>query len=201
LRTDRPKPDKFGLKEKQVTPRESDGSAAEAADPFDELDRFLEPSERSKATHALAAFGERALPVLDALFSGEAKNHFGVRYADLGTGTLACGLVAATILGPIAKPLEPHLRHLLLHGHGEYAAAALGSLGSLETASVAALAAELDGNPLIAFEAAVALIACGAADETVVTQVRDASPRAAKCLEGAAEYVAKSERARRHRCS
>jgi hypothetical protein len=151
------------------------------------------------ATHALAAFGERALPVLDALFSGEAKNRFGVPYARLELGAISCGLVTATILGPIAKRLEHHLVHLLLHGHGQYAATALGSLGSLDEASIAALAAQLDGDPLIAFESAVALIACGAADQAVVTAARDASPRAQKCLAGAAAYHAKTERLRRHR--
>ncbi len=122
--------------------------------------------------------------MLQSLFSGEAKNRFGVPYARLGVA-VNCGLVVTQLLGPIAKPLEHHLARILDDGNGVYAAAALRSLGSLNDASVAALAAKLDGNILVALEAATALVACGAGGDQAVRAARDASARAADCLQKA----------------
>lgn len=69
------------------------------------FERFLIPSERTKATAELASQKEAALLVLTSLFDGSAKNQHGIPYRELGT-PLDCGLVAAGRLGPIAKPLE-----------------------------------------------------------------------------------------------
>jgi hypothetical protein len=124
------------------------------------FERFLVPSDRAQATHELAARGALAVPLLQALFSGQATNQNGVAYPQLGM-PLDCGLVAASHLGQLARPLEPYLREELIKGH-PYAAQALGSLGTLENESILGLAAALQGNVLLAFEAANALARCHA---------------------------------------
>jgi hypothetical protein len=152
-----------------------------ALDPF--FERSLAPGERAVAVSELAGRGSDALPVLAALFNGEARNQWGVSYDRLGA-PMDCGLVVAARLGHLAKPLEHHLRAHLHQGH-IYAAAALGALGSLDNSSINALAAALEQSVLIATEAAQALVRCGAEEHTAVKEAVARSPQAAQAIERA----------------
>lgn len=77
---------------------------------------FLKPGERASATYKLASLGVDAIPILKSLFSGEAKNRWGVSYSKLGM-PLDCGLLTIKLLGPLAKPLEPFIREYLHFGY------------------------------------------------------------------------------------
>ena len=77
---------------------------------------FLRPGDRAQATHALAAYGCTAIPVLQAILSGEAKNEFGVAYRRLGM-PVDGALVTIQLLGPTARPLAPFVRAELRAGH------------------------------------------------------------------------------------
>ena len=145
------------------------------------FERCLKPGERALATVELAAQGSAALPILEALFSGEAKNQWGISYKSLGT-PLDCGLIVAARLGEVAKPIERHLVVALKCGH-VYAAAALGALGDLDDISIGELAMTLDGSATLSFEAADALVRCGAAEHPDVTAITRLSQRAATAME------------------
>jgi HEAT repeat protein len=145
------------------------------------FERFLSPAERAKATCELASMGKDALPILKALFDGEAVNKWGVRYRDLGM-PLDCSLVAAQRLGPEAKSLERFLRDAVLSGH-RYAPAALSALGILEEASIAALSKSLSSEDLLfSIEAAWALYIAGLTNHPSVVRECQISPRAATRL-------------------
>jgi hypothetical protein len=145
------------------------------------FERFLSPAERAKATCELASMGKDALPILKALFDGEAVNKWGVRYRDLGM-PLACSLVVARKLGPEAKSLERFLRDAVLSGH-MYALAALGALGTFEEASIAALSGSLSSEDfLFSIEAAEALHIAGLTNHPSVVRELQISPRAAAWL-------------------
>lgn len=147
------------------------------------FEEFLQPAMRAKATAELATRGAGAIPVLEALFSGEAKNAFGVPYVKLGT-PLDCALAAAGLLGPLAKPLEPHLREALLRGH-IYAAHALGQLGSIEEATVLALSAKLSDPSRISWEAANVLARFGLRLHPSVLEAVRAFPQAERVVTAA----------------
>jgi|AraplaCL_Col_mCL_1032037.scaffolds.fasta_scaffold01247_13 hypothetical protein len=68
-------------------------------------DAFLMPSERAKATHELASYGEAALPLLRAILDGSAVNENGVPYRNLGI-PIDCALVAVRMLGKTAVSLR-----------------------------------------------------------------------------------------------
>jgi hypothetical protein len=141
------------------------------------FDRFLSPAERAKATYELASMGKDALPILKALFDGKAVNKWGVRYRDLGM-PLDCSLVVARKMGYEAKPLERFLRDAVLSGH-MYAPAALGALGSLEEASIAALSRSLSSEDLLfSIEAVGALHIAGLTNHPSVVRELQISPRA-----------------------
>ena len=144
------------------------------------FERFLQPESCAAATVELADRGELAVPVLEALFNGTAKNRYGIPYRQLGV-PLDCALVAAGRLGSLARPLEPFLRAELRGSH-PYAAQALGSLGALEEDTVVALAEALCGDILIAAEAAAALVRSKASDSPVVKLAVDNSAIAARAL-------------------
>lgn len=71
-------------------------------------ERFKTPAERAKATYDLAALKERAIPILDALFSGEAKNEYGVSYNTFGI-CIDCAMITYRHLGPLAECLKHYL--------------------------------------------------------------------------------------------
>jgi hypothetical protein len=131
--------------------------------------------------------------VLEALFTGEARNAFGQRYDTQGA-PLDCGYVTAGLLGSGAKPLERYLRAGAVRRH-IYAVQALGRLGDLEPESVEALAgvlAEFDAASHdwnFAIEAAAALVRCQADRHPAVTAVVPSTGRAAECLDMARASV------------
>jgi len=147
------------------------------------FERFLDPGQRSVATKELADQGKDALPVLESLFDGTAKNQWGIPYRQLGT-PVDCALVAATRLGPTAIPLEPYLRAEVLRGHS-YAVEALVALGSLQDESIVALSSQLEADNLLAYEAASALVRAGHADHPSVKEIEARSTRAAAAVQRA----------------
>src|SRR5262245_37779592 len=163
-----------------------------APDPTAFFDRFLDPGARSVATHELAAHGAEAVPVLAALFGGTARNASGRPYAEIGA--LDCGFVTARLLGPLARPLEPHLVAGVRRKH-IYAVEALGALGRLRDESVEELARVVavfdDGGAdwNVAMEAAAALVRCGALDHPAVRAIAAGEGGAAWCLRQMADTV------------
>lgn len=145
------------------------------------FEEFLNPSTMIEAEQRLLALGEQALPLLESLLTGDAKNRFGVPYRTLGL-PLQCGLEVARRLGPVAIPLERYLRDELKKGD-RTAATALGSLGQLQEASVVELAACLqDESWDLSFEAAAALVRCGAAQHSAVSKAMRQSPKAREVM-------------------
>jgi hypothetical protein len=130
--------------------------------------------------------GANSLPALESLLKGEAKNRFGVSYAQLGL-PLQCALVVVRSLGPVAKPLEPYVREQLRRGNPT-AAMALGSLGTLEQDSITQLAVKLEDGPDLAMESAMALLVCGEGDHPMVLEMASRSGVAARTLERARAY-------------
>ncbi|AYN96962.1 hypothetical protein EAW52_25040 [Pseudomonas sp. LTJR-52] len=94
------------------------------------IEAFLSHVERASATHELAAYGVSAIPMLRAIFDGTARNQFGVSYCKLGM-PIDCALVAVSLLGQVAAPLEEYVRQQLAAGH-PYAENALSALKSGE---------------------------------------------------------------------
>ncbi len=146
------------------------------------FESFLQPGERASATHQLADLGIDSIPILESLFSGEAKNRWGVSYIKLGM-PLDCGLVTIKLLGVLAKPLELFVRECL-HSGNIYAAEALREFGTLDEASIIELAACLGNNKNVnlAFEAAHTLYCCRAQEHKAVLKVVNSSPFAAQIL-------------------
>ncbi|HVH36302.1 MAG TPA: hypothetical protein VM847_19550 [Tahibacter sp.] len=77
---------------------------------------FLSPANRARATHELAAHGAAALPVLQSILSGEARNEFGIAYRRLGM-PVDCALVTIQLLRTTARPLEDLVRAEVAAGH------------------------------------------------------------------------------------
>jgi hypothetical protein len=151
------------------------------------FEEFLSPSTMIEAEQELLALGDQAVPVLESLLTGDAKNRFGVPYRTLGL-PLRCTLEVARRLGPVAKPLERYLRDELKSGD-PVAAMALGSLGKLEEASVVELAAVLhDENWDLSLESALALVRCGAADHPAVLRAMNESQKARDSMTRATKH-------------
>lgn len=130
------------------------------------FEQFLSPMTMVEAERSLIQMGKNAIPLLEALLNGDAKNDFGVPYRDLGL-PLRCGLEVMVRLGQVAKPLEPAIAKELANGNPA-AAMALGSLGSLEPASIAILANSLEGNTELSYESAAALLRCNESRNQVI---------------------------------
>jgi len=103
----------------------------------------------------LEELGEGALPLLEDIFSGIAKNKFGVEYRSLGM-PLTRALIVARNLGNVSKPLEHYFTDELKNMHPE-APAALGALSELEEESIEALCEALKVDLLYSIEAAAVL--------------------------------------------
>lgn len=159
--------------------------------PEEILESFLQPEERAIATHRLAELGIDAIPILKSLFSGEAKNRWGVSYSKLGM-PIDCGLVTIQHLGTLAKPLESFVRDCL-HSEHSYAAAALRAIGTLDEASIVALTGCLDKNGELAFEAAYALCCCEVEEHEAVIAVINSSPFASRILSPAKKFYLNEE--------
>lgn len=149
-------------------------------------EQFNSLSERAHATHDLAALGAAAVPVLGAIFSGAARNQFGVAYRDTGQ-PLLCSFVTAGLLGTLARDLEPYLRAGVQSGH-VYAVDAIARIGPISEGSIQALAQCLREKSLIAMEAAAALKACGELSNPIVTAVVASNAYAARVVERASSY-------------
>ena len=102
------------------------------------LDRLTSPTTMMAAELELLSRGPACLPVLASILDDSATNPFGVPYGRLGLPR-RCAQEMAISLGAAAKPLEDLLTKDALLGHAA-AVRALGVLGSLDVASVAALA-------------------------------------------------------------
>jgi hypothetical protein len=154
------------------------------------FDQFLSPSTMMEAEQQLLALGDKALPMLESLLTGDAKNRFGVPYRTFGL-PLRCTLEVARRLGPVAKPLERYLRDELKQGD-HVAAMALGSLGQLEEASVVELAAQLKEKSCdLSLESALALVRCGATQHSAVLQAMNDSLKARDSMTRAAHFQEK----------
>jgi hypothetical protein len=156
------------------------------------FEQFLSPSTMIEAEQQLLAMGDQALPMLESLLTGEAKNRFGVPYRTLGL-PLRCTLEVISRLGPVAKPLERYLRDELKNGE-PVAAMALGSLGQLEEASVVELAAVLQAkNWDLSLESATALVRCGATQHSAVLKAMNESPKARDSMTRVIKYQDKHD--------
>jgi hypothetical protein len=144
------------------------------------FDRLQRSGSMLQAEQELLDLAEGAIPILIALFSGEARNQFGVPYRQLGL-PLRCAMEVASRLGQIAKPLEPYLRDELRKGD-HVAAMALGSLGTLEQSTVEDLAESLDRGLDLSYESAIALIRCNEVENSAVRNMVAGSAKAAVVL-------------------
>lgn len=113
------------------------------------------------AEQELLAMGADSIPVLEAIFDGEAKNAFGVPYRQFGL-PLNCALEIACRMRAAAKPLEGRIREELKRGAFSAAAMAMRGLAPLEDDSVVALANAVGSENLdVSFAAAISLLETG----------------------------------------
>lgn len=148
------------------------------------FEQFLSAGERAKATNRLAKLREGAIPILESLFSGSAKNKFGVPYNEIGA--LDCGYATAKILGKLAKPLESYIRDGIDSDH-PYAIEAAGSIVELEKETVISLAKALVRNPFS--EASYYLVKCGEGKNPEVLGIIENCPKAVYSLEKTINYL------------
>jgi len=80
------------------------------------IERFFSISERVKATHDLASFGDEAFPFLEAILSGQAVSKFGVPWRDQGA-PLDCALVTCRMIRNAPKSLEALIVECAKDGH------------------------------------------------------------------------------------
>ncbi|MDR3417731.1 MAG: hypothetical protein P4L83_16255 [Nevskia sp.] len=128
----------------------------------------------------LIAKGQDAVPILESLLSGEAKNDLGIPYRDLGL-PLRCALEIISRLGPTARAVEPLVRQELRAGHFA-AAQALSSFESVQEDSIIELAAHLGQGGDIGWESAAAILQLGVESHPAVRAVIEGSRQAAKEL-------------------
>lgn len=154
----------------------------------DVFDRFGDPSTMIKAEMELIGLGRKAVPILESLFNGEARNEYGVPYRQLGL-PLRCAMEVVVRMGPIAKPLEPYLRDEVATDY--VAATCLRHMGSLEEDTVLVLAHALggDGDHEMVAAAATTLVMCGAGDHPRVLAASMKSERARTWLEKARRFA------------
>ncbi|MES2018038.1 MAG: hypothetical protein V4484_16240 [Pseudomonadota bacterium] len=111
------------------------------------LKAFQNPMDRARATHELAQFGELALPLLQAILNGSARNEFGVPYRNLGM-PIDCALVTIQLLGFLAAHLEALVRVELANGH-PYAESALAAIVAQPGSRLDSLHAARSGSQLL----------------------------------------------------
>jgi hypothetical protein len=149
------------------------------------FERFLSPSESASAVSELANLGELAIPILESLFNGSAKNKFGTPYRSLPA--LGCGFVTVKFLGASAKGLEVYVREGIERDHA-YAIEAAGYLSEIEEETAHVLARALIRNP--ASEASASLVRCGYAENAGVIEIIGMDSIAYKTLERIKAYMA-----------
>ena len=129
----------------------------------------------------LESLGSGAIPLLEAIFNGEAKNKFGVPYRDLGQ-PLSRALIVARHIGAASKSLEKYLIIELKNKHPE-APAAIGALGSISNDGVKALINSLGDDILYSVEVAAALKRHDLLNHHLVVQAVSLFPVARKAVE------------------
>lgn len=122
--------------------------------------------------------GEKAIPILESLFDGSAKNAFGIAYRKIGA--LGCGFVTVKILGPLAIALEFYVREGI-EQDDFYAIEAAGALSRIERETAFSLARALIRHP--ASEAGASLIRCGYSEDVKVLEIISRSSLALKSFE------------------
>jgi hypothetical protein len=157
------------------------------------IGNLTSPGTMIDAEQQLLAAGADAVPVLEAIFNGEAKNEFGVPYRLLGL-PLERALEVAARLGPLAKPLEPWIREEVVRDVYRIAPVALRRMPPLEDGSIVALAGALSGVSDTAFEATVTLIELGHAEHPAVQDCIATSPAAAKMWQTVVDWKSRSRR-------
>ncbi|MCR9202883.1 MAG: hypothetical protein NXI04_29915 [Planctomycetaceae bacterium] len=124
------------------------------------------------ATHDLASLGADAVPILQLLISGDATNHWGVPYINLGV--VDCVLVTIKFPGPAADTLASFVYDALASGH-LYAVPALAALTRTDENIrflANAVASERSDLP---FEASAAIIRNGVQSHAAVLDVLQSS--------------------------
>lgn len=145
---------------------------------------FMEPSQRGRATHDLAALGDAAVRAVASVLDGTARNEFGVPYHVFGEA-LRCALITAKSLGSAAAPLELAIAAELANESPIIrceAAAALGALPSLSHTTIGRLAEMLDDELEPAAEAAVTILRLKLTEHLDVRDAVARSPKAKHTL-------------------
>ena len=150
------------------------------------FEKFLSSAERLGATYELASLGKDALPILESLFDGSAKNKFGVPYSQIGV--TSCGYLTCELLGNVARPLEYYIR-LGIEEDECYAISAAGFLLQIEDETALALARALVRNPYS--EAGASLIRCSKTESFGVVEIINSNTIAAKSFEQTKSYMLK----------
>jgi len=148
------------------------------------FERFLSPKDRGNAVHELAEMGEDAVPILDALFSGEAKNQFGSSYKNIGA--LHCGFVTVKKLGILAKPLEKFIREGIKNDN-LYAIEAAGAMVELELETEKALARAVIRNKV--GEAIYSLVRCGSHKRTEIISMLSCDEKIIEAIERTENFL------------
>ncbi|MBO1748136.1 hypothetical protein [Stenotrophomonas indicatrix] len=141
-----------------------------------------------EAEMELIALGEGAIPILETLFNGEARNEYGIPYRNLGL-PLQCAMEVVKRLGPTAKPLEHYLR-AEVPTWGRVAVLCLGSMGTLEEETIVVLADALrsDDN-LVVSEVPYVLIRYGAGEHPAVVAALSQSEKARRFFNKTLEHL------------
>ena len=156
--------------------------------PHPYFDRFYHRVNMIEAEMELIALGEGAIPILETLFNGEARNEYGIPYRNLGL-PLECAMEVVKRLGPTAKPLEHYLR-AEVPTWGRVAAPCLRNMGTLEDETIVVLADVLrsDDTSVVA-EVPYVLIRCGAGEHPAVVEALSQSEKARRFFNDALEYL------------
>ncbi|HEL5039616.1 hypothetical protein ACNJRW_04275 [Stenotrophomonas maltophilia] len=141
-----------------------------------------------EAEMELIALGEGAIPILETLFNGEARNDYGIPYRNLGL-PLECAMETVSRLGPTAKPLEHYLRAEVPRW-GRVAARCLGNMGTLEEETIVVLADALrSDDTLLVAEVPYVLIRYGAGEHPAVVAALSQSEKARRLFNNAVEHL------------
>ena len=150
------------------------------------FEQFLSPRDRTFATNDLASKGKTAIPVLETLFNGSAKNQYGISYREIGA--LDCGYVTAKILGKLAKSLEKYIREGI-DSDNAYAIEAAGFLADLEYATAVSLTKAVIRNPY--GESPFAFVRCNLRNKSELLDLFRDDEKVVHSVKNAIEYLSK----------
>lgn len=151
------------------------------------FERFHKRIHMIEAEIELIALGEDAIPILETLFNGEARNDEGVPYRNFGL-PLRCAMEVVARMGATAKPLERFLRLEVAKGD-HVAAMCLRGMGSLEENTILVLANALRRSFELSGEAACTLINNDAGHHPAVALVLAESEKARREFERAGRFL------------